>query len=1000
MMYMKQLDREEMERESSPRSPEHRALVGRGRELARIEEEIRALQGGTSRVLHVVGEPGIGKSRLLAELGKAGLDRGHLLLNGRATEFERNYPFGLFIDALDDHLANLGPGWGQGLEETVARELGAIFPSLDGFAKTGRAELVADRFRAFEAVRSMLERLAVSRPVILSLDDLHWADPASIELLSHLLRRAPRGPVLLVLAYRPRQACSALAQALDAARRNDPDEGTWAVMNLESLPTDACGQLLGSGLDCATRELLIAESGGNPFYLQQLARTAGMVEIDRGDRPQGGCVPVPTAIISSITGELNLLSDEARTVVQAASVVGSVFEPATVAEVAELSEAQVLEALDELDDLALVHAGELSDEFVFRHPLVRRAVYEATKPGWRVGAHRRAARALGDQGATSFALAEHVERSARPGDQQAIAILTQAGHEAAARAPEAAANWFAAALRLTPRDAEGNGRRVGLLVPLAVALTSVGRLRESNAALAEVLELLPPTETRLRARLLSFRATIGLLLDNRAESERLLLDAIDELPDSHSSDAARLECGLAVNCFFAVDFEGMRKWAKLALREAHGDIAVKATSSSVLGLAEYGSGDLKKARRHCGAAADAVDAMPDKVLVANAESILFVGWIEHCLGENQSAEAHMNRALAVTRAAGHVHLTSALLIVKSLALLTQGRVEEAAALIGDAIDTAPLSASCAFRTWALTSGCAIETVRGDFGKAIRFGEQALEIGKAGDAPWSGMAPWHLAEAWLELGEVQRCRELVLAHVNDDVLTIPRFAARCDEIRTRLAVELGDLEAARQSAERASQGAAGGCGGAQLAEGHRARAHYLLASGDPGGAAEAALAAFDVAEASGAPIDAAQARILAGRALAAGGQRKRALEQLGRAERACSSHGARGYREQAVRELRRLGRRVSRPPAHEATGVARNGDCSSPQPGLTPRQLEVAKLVTAGKTNRQIAEQLFLSVKGVESHLSRIFDRLEVSSRAGVAAIVERSESAAARIRHP
>jgi DNA-binding NarL/FixJ family response regulator len=232
-----------------------------------------------------------------------------------------------------------------------------------------------------------------------------------------------------------------------------------------------------------------------------------------------------------------------------------------------------------------------------------------------------------------------------------------------------------------------------------------------------------------------------------------------------------------------------------------------------------------------------------------------------------------------------------------------------------------------------------------------------------------------------------------------VLTIPRFAARCHEIRTRLAVELGDLEAARQSAELAAQGAAGG-GGAQLAEGHRARAHYLLASGDPGGAAEAALAAVEVAEAMGAPIDAEQARILAGRAFAAGGQRERALGQLEYAEQASRSLGARSYREQAVRELRRLGRRVSRHPAYEATGATRNGDGSSPRPGLTPRQLEVAKLVTAGKTNRQIAEQLFLSVKGVESHLSRIFDRLEVSSRAGVAAIVERSESAAAGIRHP
>jgi ATP/maltotriose-dependent transcriptional regulator MalT len=192
----------------------------------------------------------------------------------------------------------------------------------------------------------------------------------------------------------------------------------------------------------------------------------------------------------------------------------------------------------------------------------------------------------------------------------------------------------------------------------------------------------------------------------------------------------------------------MRKWANLALHEAAGDVAVEATSSSVLGLAEYVAGDLEEAHRHARAAADAVDSMPDKLLVANAESILLVGWIEHCLGENQSAEAHMDRALGVTRASGHVQPTSALLIVESLARLAQGDVEAAAAEIEDAIDTAPLSANCAFRTWALTSGCSIETVRGDYAKAIRYGEQALDSGSPADGPWSGMAPRRgMARAW-------------------------------------------------------------------------------------------------------------------------------------------------------------------------------------------------------------------------------------------------------------
>ncbi len=171
---------------------------------------------------------------------------------------------------------------------------------------------------------------------------------------------------------------------------------------------------------------------------------------------------------------------------------------------------------------------------------------------------------------------------------------------------------------------------------------------------------------------------------------------------------------------------------------------------------------------------------------------------------------------------------------------------------------------------------------------------------------------------------------------------------------------------------------------QLAEGRRARAALLLARGRWEEAAATAIASAAAAEQAGAPVEAARSRTLAGRALAEDGNRDQALEQLARAEAELSACGALRYREQAAHELRRLGHRVA-----PAATQANNGQGAL---GLTPRQLEVAELVTEGKTNREIAGHLFLSEKGVESHLRRIFDKLDVRSRTAVAAMVERTHT--------
>jgi len=193
-------------------------LVGRGAALATLERVLDEVAAGGPGFLAVVGEPGIGKTSLMERLQAMAGEREWLVLAGRAAEFERELPFGVLVDALDDHLAGLDQRRVERVGGERLAELAAIFPALDGPAVPAGA-LQVERYRAHRAVQELLDGLAVGRPLLLSLDDLHWADQASLEVVASLLRRPPDGPVLLACAFRPAPAPAFLDSALAAAER-------------------------------------------------------------------------------------------------------------------------------------------------------------------------------------------------------------------------------------------------------------------------------------------------------------------------------------------------------------------------------------------------------------------------------------------------------------------------------------------------------------------------------------------------------------------------------------------------------------------------------------------------------------------------------------------------------------------------------------------------------------------------------------------------------------
>jgi DNA-binding NarL/FixJ family response regulator len=275
--------------------------------------------------------------------------------------------------------------------------------------------------------------------------------------------------------------------------------------------------------------------------------------------------------------------------------------------------------------------------------------------------------------------------------------------------------------------------------------------------------------------------------------------------------------------------------------------------------------------------------------------------------------------------------------------------------------------------------------------ALANAQESVDLGQdLDDAFQSAWAAVRLAGALTETGQSERAVELLVSSAGGEELTLIPGGRRayCLELLTRSWLALDR----RAEAERAAGYAQAWASTVQLpmavAWADRAAAAVALSAGDSAQAAERALLAADVADQHGAPIDAALSRTLAGRALAHAGQRDRAATELLRANRAFEECGALRYRDEAERELRKLGHRVhrrTRPGKADANGLE----------SLTGRELQVARLVVHRKTNPEIAAELFLSKKTVETHMRNIFRKLGVSSRVELARAVERADRAGA-----
>lgn len=980
-------------------------LVGRDDELEALEALVEDRERGTSLVL-LAGEGGVGKSRLVAELSDRVGRRGWTVARGRAYPVERGVPYALFSDAFLPILRDMEADTLTVLSRGGEAELAHLFPALTlGDGAPSRPDPGSDpeefRTRILWNFTEFLSSYASRAPLLVVLEDLHWADDSSLRLLHFVARQVTGQPLFLVGTYN--QAERERNPRLVRTEQSLLSLRAAEVRQLEPLSRAQISDLVCRmfGVDATVVadfcSFLYGWTRGNPFFTEEVLKS--LVSSRRlrrdGDRWLGWEareIGLPGSIRDAVLVRVSGFSDAARTVAELTAVVGSRASYPLLASVVDLTEADLLGALEELCAHRILseEAVEGTVVYDFVHPVVRQTLYGEFGLQRARMLHGVVAEALeAYRGADAMEhadeLAYHFARTdADHLAGKAVQYLAEAGRRALHRhADREAVDYLRAAVDRRARrpDDAGGPSRVALLSELARAHLRLGEYEKSVALWTQALD----AEGGDPAARAAIHRSLGLahFWCGRHGQALATLDAGVEEASTDPADRARLLL-VRAHCLQGLgrgDDAREALESALPLAEELDDAPLLARTHRSLALLHVWIGPPSKAREHAGRAielardtgdlsvefwarwglavqygmmgdtASLEPAIEEARRLAEAlRSPVLRLWtaemsieLAYATGDWDTGLTLGEQSIGLARTLNQRALLPRLLVWTSLFYVGRGELDRAELLVAEACEVSGLRRSGGPLDVHLVVPAYIglahyQVALGDYDDAIASARKGLEI-----AEGTGYILWAIhrllpiyAEACLWAGEIE------------------------------LAAELG--QRMRQHAEAMNHSLG-------LAWADACEALVAWKRGDPAGGAVLMRKAAERLE--GIPMIPYAARIrrqLAGR-LAEIGDTEGSVEELRRVHDVFVRLGAELELEKARMQFREIGHRP--PPRGAGEGIA----------GLTPRELEIALLVARRKSNKAIGKALGISPRTASTHLSNIFQKLDLSNRGELADLI-------------
>jgi DNA-binding CsgD family transcriptional regulator/Tfp pilus assembly protein PilF len=929
-------------------------LLERDAALARIDQCLRGAVAGSGSLLLLEGPAGIGKTRLVQAAALRGRELGLVMFSGRGSELERDFAYGLVRQLFEAPLVAASPS------ERGELLAGAAGRAARLFGVAARQDDPADAlldpsFAILHGLYWLCANLGRRSPLLLCVDDAHWADQASLRFLHYLGRRLEELPIAVVAATRPVE--SAEASPLLGALGADP---AAEVIALSPLSEQAVAELVrmgvGAGVESAFASACHELTGGVPFLVHELVRTIA----EQGIEPTAAASSrvaglAPRAVSQSVVQRLRRLSATARELAGAAAVLGE----ADLRVAAGLAGVGAHAAVTAADELAAAGILEEGRRLRFVHPIVRAAIEAELSPGKRARLHAAAARLLASDGASADRVAAHLLASDPAGEDSVVESLRAAARAAVANgAPNSAAAYLRRALAEPPCEP----LRPDVLLELGFAESYAGdpqAAADLQAALATAANVTAQVSTAL---------ALGRMLQIEGRNREALevFDRTRERLGSADRPAALTLEGAALG---AAQFdaetadEAAPRIAQLRrLAEEQPD-----TPSSVFGTLAFAAAQANEpaetvGRLALGALEGAPKLLPEAI---DRPPFFYHGCIALTLAERyEQALPRFDEAIAAARRLGSLPHVLGLSCYRALVHLRIGNLADAEADAHVALETGPRPPGAHA---ALALAVLLETLaeRGEF-EAADAADQRYRLAEQFPTMLHG------ASLLAARGRLRQA-ELRPAAALDDLLAAgelfvrlrspsPTIAPwRSDAALARLA--LGEQAEARGLA--AEEVALAEAFGAPRALGVALRAAGLAEDGRRG--IELLRQAGGVLEGSAARLEYARAMADLGAALRRAGRRVESRGILRPALDLAHRCGALALTERTRTELIAAG---GRPRSLVLSGLD----------SLTPSERRVAQLAAAGLPNREIAQHLFITARTVEGHLTHTYQKLDITSR--------------------